>query len=295
MGRFVTTMQTFRVSLKRTRAAIASTIASAAMIVALPLAAGAEGLTTITVTPTDTQGWSTADTRANGSVSFIKDTTAPLGIGALSLTTGASGTSQDKAQYIHATSTKLADVSALSYWTKQNSASFAAGLPSYQLPVCLYGLNTAQTNCATVPGSTQSSFTTLVYEPYVDQGNAVVVPGTWQQWNVAAGKLWSSRTVAGLTSTQGAVTYTLPWLQATYPNATLLGFGVNVGSNNPFYNTEVDGVQFNNTVYNFEPYVVVTSKDACKDGGWMTAKDSNGNGFKNQGACVSFVASDGTL
>lgn len=32
-----------------------------------------------------------------------------------------------------------------------------------------------------------------------------------------------------------------------------------------------------------------TSKDQCKDGGWQ-----NYDGFKNQGDCVSFVATDGT-
>jgi hypothetical protein len=41
-----------------------------------------------------------------------------------------------------------------------------------------------------------------------------------------------------------------------------------------------------------EPEVTVpTSKDQCKKDGWMTLTDSEGNAFKNQGQCVSFVAS----
>jgi choice-of-anchor C domain-containing protein len=31
----------------------------------------------------------------------------------------------------------------------------------------------------------------------------------------------------------------------------------------------------------------------CKDGGWRTMTDDQGNGFKNQGDCVSFFATDG--
>ena len=38
---------------------------------------------------------------------------------------------------------------------------------------------------------------------------------------------------------------------------------------------------------------VPTSKDECKKGGWMTMVDSEGNSFKNQGDCVSFVATGG--
>ena len=36
-----------------------------------------------------------------------------------------------------------------------------------------------------------------------------------------------------------------------------------------------------------------TDKDQCKDGGWQDYTDTNGTPFKNQGDCVSFVATDG--
>ena len=38
---------------------------------------------------------------------------------------------------------------------------------------------------------------------------------------------------------------------------------------------------------------VPTSKDDCKNGGWMDLYDSAGNMFKNQGDCVSYVATQG--
>src|SRR3954468_21336599 len=88
--------------------------------------------TTIIVTPTNQQGWSTSDTRPGGAVNFVVDATAPSGNGALQLTTDATTTA--KAQYMHAASVPLADVTDLSYYTRQVSAAFAQGEASYQLP-----------------------------------------------------------------------------------------------------------------------------------------------------------------
>jgi hypothetical protein len=42
------------------------------------------------------------------------------------------------------------------------------------------------------------------------------------------------------------------------------------------------------------PTTIPTSTDQCKHGGWQGLTDSNGTPFKNQGDCVSFVATDGT-
>jgi hypothetical protein len=41
------------------------------------------------------------------------------------------------------------------------------------------------------------------------------------------------------------------------------------------------------------PSSAPTDKDQCKGDGWKSLKDANGNSFKNQGACVSYVASNG--
>jgi hypothetical protein len=42
------------------------------------------------------------------------------------------------------------------------------------------------------------------------------------------------------------------------------------------------------------PTTIPTSTDQCKHGGWQSLTDTNGTPFKNQGDCVSFVATDGT-
>jgi hypothetical protein len=190
---------------------------------------------------------------------------------------------------MHTASTALADVTEVSYATKQNSASFAEGEASYQLVVCLNGAPT-ETTC---PG-----FTTLVYEPY-QGGQGVVLPDAWQSWDIAdGGLLWSSRSVtcsdgSVVGAAGGPAIYTLNQIQTMCPSAVAVSFGVNVGTFNPSYDVEADLVNFNGTTYNFEPYQVANDKDACKKDGWKNLTDANGNPFKNQGLCVSYVASNG--
>lgn len=227
---------------------------------------------TVIVTSANPQGWSTSDTRPGGAVNFVADAAAPSGAGALQLTTDATTTS--KAQYMHDTSTPIADVTELSYYTKQNSASFNGGDASYQLPVMLNGT---------------TGFTTLVFEPYE---NGTVTNGTWQSWNVDQGQFWSSRTVTCSNGTitagaGGAPFYTLSDIKTMCPEAVVVGFGVNIGSNNPSYDVETDLVSFNGNAYDFEPSISPNGdKNACKDGGWMSF---NAPTFKNQGQCVSYV------
>lgn len=248
---------------------------AAMFVLSLPLAAAG----TIVVTPANTQGWSTADTKPGGAVNFVLDSMAPGGVGALQLTTNATTTA--KAQYLHAATTPLANVTELGYSTKQVSAPFPGADPSYQLVLCLGGLPTP-TTC--------SGFTTMVYEPYQ---NGVVVPGVWQSWNVDAGQFWSSRsftdgTCVVVAGGGGAPFYSLAALQAACPNAVAVQFGVNIGSNNPSYVVRADLVNFNGTTYDFE-ILEPTDKDQCKKGGWQNYTDASGNPFKNQGDCVSYV------
>lgn len=225
-------------------------IAIAGGITAIALQAGimifaAHATTTVKVNSLTDDGWSVADTRTNGHVSLVESNGAPLGRGALSLKTDATPEpSKDKAQFMMPASVALADVVQypMYYSTKQHSASFVAGLPSYQVAVNLLGT---------------SGFTTLVYEPYNNEGNAAVQNGVWQQWNVGEGKFWSTRAVGSLQPSQGTYQYTLAQILAEFPNAQVLGVGVNVGSNNPNYDTEVDGFAFNSNVYDFEPAPIV--------------------------------------
>ena len=247
----------------------------------LLVAAGVAFAATISVTSINTQGWSTADTRTGGAISFVADSTSPDGgNGALQITTDATTTS--KAQYMHEANVDLADVNELGYYTKQNSASFVGGDASYQLPVCLGGIDD-DGDCV--------GFTTFVYEPYE---NGTVTPDVWQQRDVDAGQFWSSRSYTNGTCTVvagggGAPFYTLAGLQTACLDAVVVGFGVNIGSNNPSYNVEADLVDFNGTTYDFVYTNTPTNKDQCKKNGYMDFTDADGNAFKNQGQCVSYT------
>lgn len=254
------------------------TIAQGGTVVALAalLALPASAATTAVVSPSNTNGWSTSDTRPGGEISFSEDATSPYPDGALSLVTD--GTNEAKAQYMHEAHAMLSDVSDLSYSTKQVSGP-AVAAPSYQLLVDLNGT------------TTDGGFTTLVYEPY---WNGTVQADTWQQWDVDEGQLWSSRTVtidgdcSVVAGAGGAPFYAIGDLQESCPDAEVLGFGVNVGTYNPDYEVYTDGVVFNETLYDFQlDPVVPLSKDECKKGGWANFTDPT---FKNQGQCVSFVA-----
>ena len=233
-----------------------------------------EDVNTLVVTPGNLLGWSTADTQPGGTVGLILDSSAPGGTGALQLTTDS--TTAAKAQFLHAATAPLAEVTDLSYFSKQvSSPLFNGGAPSFQLAVYLCGT---------------SGFTTFVFEPYQ---NGSVTPGVWQFWDVAAtGQLWSTKTVsctgAGTVNAGGggAPFYTLADLQAAFPAAMVLGFGVNIGSNNPSYDVEADLVRFNDIIYDFEVYSTATDPEACKKGGWSTFEPPTGP-YKNQGECVS--------
>lgn len=252
-------------------------ITGATLALAFVAAGAAYAATTIVVTPQNTQGWSTADTRPGGAVSFVVDATTPAGIGALQLTTDLTTTA--KAQYLHGENVALSSVSDLGYYTKQVSAPFAGADPAYQVIAFLNGT---------------SGFTTLVFEPYQNPLQGPVVNNVWQQWDVDAGFFWSTRTVACSNGTilgtpGGPATYTLAQIQNACPSAVVIGYGVNIGTNNPGYDVETDLFNFNGTTYDFEPYEVATNKDQCKKDGWQSVKKADGSSFKNQGECVSYA------
>jgi hypothetical protein len=270
-----------KAGLKAIAATGAATIAGLTVAVAMPLAAGAADSQVI-VTSDNTHGWSTADTNTGGDVKFITDSTAPgdPDKGALQLTTDA--TTAAKAQYMHLASanTQLSDVTDLSYYTKQNAPAGTIADASYQLPVFLNG------------GT--SGFSTLVYEPYQNPTQGTITNGEWQQWDVDQGLFWSTRTVTCSNGTingtpGGPATYTLAQVNSICPEAVVIGFGVNIGSNNPSYDVETDLVRFNDTTYNFEPSNTPSNKDECKKDGYKTLTDQNGQPFKNQGQCVSWT------
>ena len=252
-------------------------VATLVMAVGMPLTALADS-GTVTVTQQNQQGWSTQDTKLGGAVNFIKDETSPAPNGALQLTTSA--TTAAKAQYLHTANVALADVNSLSYYTKQVSASFAEGAPSYQLPSHLTGTG---------------GFTTLVYEPYQSATDGQkVLPNVWQKWDVTKGLFYSTRAVTCSNGTivagaGGPAIYTLAQIKSSCPAAKIIQFGVNIGSNNPSYNVETDLFNFNGTTYDFQYTKLPTNRDQCKMNGFSSYTDSLGVAFTNQGSCVSFV------
>jgi hypothetical protein len=214
--------------------------------------------TTVTVLPSNTE-WSQAGTGANGEVNFVSDPTSPLPSGALQLKTTANPANQnlEKANYSHAEKTALTSINKLSYSAKQVASSFEAGSASYELSTCLYGVTA--TGCVEAQDSTVN-WTNFVYEPYVSEGNTAVQKGKWQTWDVAAGKLRSTRDIGSSeTSQSGYSVWTLAQLKSKFPNAVVVGQAVNVGSYNPNYDIYVDAINFNGTIYNFEQIAPVAA------------------------------------
>ncbi len=246
-------------------------LATSALVLAATAAAA-----TVVITQ-NSAGWAPLDTRPGGAHRFTEDYGAPAGLGSGSLELTTDATTAAKADYMtlaHA-GTPLASVTDLAYWTYQ------AATPQPPIAAASYQV---QLDTDGVVGD-GAGFTTLVYEPY---WNGVVLPATWQSWDVDAGQFWSSRTTAcGLVAGAGGPPlYSLAVVKTLCPNAVVLGIGVNIGTFNPGYTVATDGVQFNDTTYDFELGRRPASKDDCKNGGWQTFNDP---AFKNQGDCVSYV------
>ena len=76
---------------------------------------------------------------------------------------------------------------------------------------------------------------------------------------------------------------------AAFPGATIAGTPFIVAERVP---TDVSQTWTVSNLHLGGP-TVASNKDSCKNGGWQTMTDANGNSFKNQGDCVSFVATGG--
>ena len=80
--------------------------------------------------------------------------------------------------------------------------------------------------------------------------------------------------------------------------ATIWFFSLNLGDTSgndagigAYFDNVVVATSAETTAYDFEPVVTApTSKDDCKKGGWQSFDDP---AFRNQGECVSFVATNG--
>lgn len=242
---------------------------------------------TTVVNPDNMNGWMDASVYG-GTVQYVDG--APEGLGQESLKLSTTAEDDSKAAYVRGEDMLLKDVQAASYWTKQYMATSYGGSASYNLAVDLDADGTWDTN--------------LVFEPYWQNAEspdaAPVEALKWQNWDVENGTFWSSRSYTGenfsLTAGAGGEPfYTLDEIKQGFPQAVLMGIGVNVGSYNPGYVIGVDGVTLNDTTYNFgrinsSETKLPASKDECKKNNWKTLTMVDGMAFKNQGQCVSYVA-----
>lgn len=283
--------------------------AAATALVGLTGASASYAATTTTdvVTPAELgTNWHTADTRAPGTGTFEQGPAAPpLGTGSFELSTISN---PDKVQLFtdDYDGVRLADIDGIGYSTYRDpvSTGFVAGVSALNIRADLTG-----------DGSPDAY---VVYEPYQDQGNAAVLTGVWQDWDAyRAGdaKWWINTGDAGCGQNSPCTWSTIV---AAFPDATVEegvncgpggvkapcpgSLGVNQGSFNSGTVSNADAlyvsVDGDETVYDFElikdldgdgipDTAPPTSKDQCKKNGW---KSFNNPTFKNQGDCVSYVA-----
>src|SRR5688572_5239884 len=187
----------------------------------------------------------------------------PAGIGSLALQTPTAGDKVSLFNYDHI-GTPLSEISAIGYSTYRDPSS-VTGSP-FQVPSINIQVD--------YNGAADGGFTTLVFEPVYNLDQGAVVDGEWQTWDAYNGGnaiWWSSRDIPGVCAASCFVTWNA--IVAANPDAEILGgFGVNQGSGNGGLIAAVDGLGLAYgeacVTYDFEPFRVASSKDACKDGGW---------------------------
>jgi hypothetical protein len=295
-------------------------VAGGAAAAVLAISGIASAATTQVVTP-DAVGvyghWHTADTRPQGTMDFTNQYGGANGsAGAVLFSTP---DSSSKAQLFtdEYDGLRLADITALSYSTYRVShAVGSVAVTALNMRVDLGGPGDVFTDGQHDPDVDAY----LVYEPYRTAGN-VVQDGVWQTWNAWSpdAKWWSGQISGTCDSNNPCTAATL--LQR-FPDATVRedtvslrsgstpaaadfqgALGFNQGSGNPEVVAAVDGLHLASAArdidvtYDFEvtrpapPEVTLTSKDACKKGGWEASTKPV---FRNQGDCVSHFATSGS-
>lgn len=220
-------------------------------------------------------------TRLAGNGAFVTGPgTPPSGVGSITFETPTSGDKVQLFNYDHV-GTPLSQVRSMSYHTYRTAGT---------------GQQVTAINVEVdVNGAAPGGFTTLVFEPVYNTTQGTIVNGQWQFWDAYNGGnaiWWSSRPIPGAPNRDTFVSWNS--IVAANPDAVIVGgYGLNQGSGNPGLVSAVDALHFDtpttSVTYDFEPFHVATSKDACKDGGWRTLRRADGSSFKNQGDCVSYT------
>ncbi|WP_448627678.1 hypothetical protein [Geodermatophilus sp. URMC 64] len=289
-------------------AAVASLLALAGTAQAAETYVSSDALGTVK-TGTDTKvcsttvsGWCTF-TRASGTVRVV-DGAADTPAGQhLELSTPTAGTSDDKA-FAFEYDNRGADLDGIttlsySYLVTQLTADLTATpaavdwAPAMNVEIDPNG-----------PG-VDGGYAVLVFEPvYVDLYKTPTTR-TWttQTPTASAGGWWVSGGgfQDALQQKQARAGYghaTWAEVRAFFPDATVLGIGVNQGGGNGGLTSQVDLLTVNDTTYDFGTAPVVSepepepepakplTADDCKNGGWKTYTDPD---FPNQGQCIQFV------
>jgi len=202
----------------------------------------------------------------------------PSGVGSFEMVTP---TGADKATLFNYThiGTRLADVNQLSYATYRTSGAVPNQVPAINIEV-------------DVNGNAPGGFTTLVFEPVYNTNQGAIQDGVWQNWDAFNGNWWSTRDIPGVCAFNCFVN----WhdIVAANPDAVIGGgFGVNQGSGNPALTGAADVLSLGTNAfcvtYDFEPYRIANSQEACKNGNWQRTRRANGTTFKNQGDCMQYV------
>lgn len=242
----------------------------------------------------------TVPTDPSDTVDFVTGpATPPLGVGSVELTTGvgspAGGTCTSEVRNSDYAGVKLADLTTLSYWT-YDSINNGSQFPYLRLDV-------------SYTGGSDSLFFEPPYQ-VAGAGNADCAHqaaeqiDTWQSWDAVSGCWWDNNNEIG---GGGTNTDLLSTFISLHPDATIVNaastkggvrLAVGYGSTGDEFQGYVDavtiGTSSSKTEYNFEPAPPVpTSTNQCKSGGWSLYADASGTPFKNQGDCVSYVATGG--
>ena len=136
---------------------------------------------------------------------------------------------------------------------------------------------------------------------FVPSQNGTVLQDTWKEWDAIkggtaqwsySGHIWPGGSTPGTTLKSWAQILTeYPQIRIRVTDAHL---GLRVGE--PYsdgYTENIDSFTFGTaagtTIFDFEPYVVATSKSDCKKDGWRSVRRADGSVFNNQDACESYV------
>lgn len=276
---------------------IAAALVTSALMFGGIATASADSTTTV-VTPANLAPgghWYTSDTRGTGTGTFENGPgSPPLGTGSFELRTPDSTAKVQLFTDLYA-GTRLDSIDGIGYSTYlQAAAEPGVAMAAINMRVDLTG-----------DGQPDAY---MVYEPYQDRGNSAIVPNTWQSWDAYRGgeaKWWVSTGIDGECGQNSPCTWNhilelrpdatieegATCGNATFPKPVCPGsLGFNQGSGNPGAVSNADALYVSvgddTTTFDFE--LRPTSKDDCKNGGWM----SYGT-FKNQGDCVSYVATGG--